>query len=542
MPAAPAAVALAWDTAMREFGFAIVSGHGISEEQMNGVYDRAQDFFARPLNEKMKLCFGDMLSGQGYLPLGNETVGRARDSGSRPDLCESLSFSNTPGARANLWPDAPQFRATVEAYMRAAETLARGLIRLSAVALALPEDYFAPFFTAMTSDLRCVLYPNQAMPPEKGQLRYGPHTDFSGFTILRQDSAPGGLEVKTRDGWTPVRPMPGTLVINAGDLIQRWTNDVWVSNIHRVVNPPRDQASGTRRLSIVLFTGPQLGRPDRMPARPAARRAMRRLRRRRSCRAARRRYLWQSGAMKRLLMPLFCRCCCRWRQAPFAGGAPNETKVAALMDRLRADPPALRVFLNQMPKGGDLHNHLDGSVWAEDFLKWADQDGWCIDAVSHALSPPPCAKGQVEARGLINRDVKFYEATIDALSMRNFVPGTGTGETSGHDHTFAAFPRFAGAMAGHLGDALAATRAQAAADTVQYVEQIADPAGAFAPALLGSIGQFDAGDFDADLRQVEPQIPALVRQARAEYDAAEQQRCASKLRLRHAASPRLAAP
>jgi isopenicillin N synthase-like dioxygenase len=251
----PAPVARAWDAAMREFGFATVSGHGIPENLLNGVYDQAQAFFARPQEEKMKLCFGDMKSGQGYLPLGNETVGKARDAASRPDLCESLSFSGTPGARANLWPD-PSFRTTVESFMRAGETLARNLMRLSAAALALPEDYFTPFFTAMNSDLRCVLYPDQPRAPQEGQLRYGPHTDFSGFTILRQDSAPGGLEVKTNDGWTPVRPLPGTLVINAGDLIQRWTNDVWLSNIHRVVNPPRDRGTGTRRLSIVLFTGP----------------------------------------------------------------------------------------------------------------------------------------------------------------------------------------------------------------------------------------------------------------------------------------------
>jgi len=205
----------------------------------------------------------------------------------------------------------------------------------------------------------------------------------------------------------------------------------------------------------------------------------------------------------------------------FAAEPSREAKVAAIMEMLRADPPALRAFLQQMPKGGDLHNHLDGSVWAEDFLKWADQDNFCIDKASHALTPPPCTATQAEARGLMTRDVKFYEATIDALSMRNFVPGTGTGETSGHDHTFAAFPRFAPVMANHLGDALAVTRAQAAADTVQYVEQITDPGAAFAPALLGSIAKFDPADFDADLRQAEPQLAGLVQEARAEYDAAE---------------------
>jgi adenosine deaminase len=204
-----------------------------------------------------------------------------------------------------------------------------------------------------------------------------------------------------------------------------------------------------------------------------------------------------------------------------APAAPTEVAVAALMERLKADPPALRVFLTQMPKGGDLHNHLDGSVWAEDYLKWADQDGDCLDATTHAISPPPCTSGQVAARGLTLRDPKFYQASIDALSVRNFVPGLGTGEVSGHDHAFAAFPRFGALIWPHLGDALAVTRSQAAADHVEYVEQIADPAGAFSPTLLGAVATFKPDDFDSDLAQLTPRLPALVAAARAEYDAAE---------------------
>jgi len=201
--------------------------------------------------------------------------------------------------------------------------------------------------------------------------------------------------------------------------------------------------------------------------------------------------------------------------------APKDAQVAALMERLKADPPALRVFLTQMPKGGDLHNHLDGSVWAEDYLKWADQDGDCLDAISHAISPPPCASGQVAARGLMARDPKFYQASIDALSIRNFEPGLGTGEVSGHDHTFAAFPRFGALIGAHLGDALAVTRRQAAADHVAYVEQITDPPVAFSPALLGAVASFKPDEFDADLAQVAPRLPALVASARTDYDAAE---------------------
>ncbi len=255
---------------MRTSGFATIAGHGMPEALLNGIYAQAQAFFARPRDEKLRLSFADKGRGQGYLPMGSETVGRGRDAGAAPDLCESLTFADprfdvAPPAngldarlyRANLWPDdMPGFRETVEAYIAAGRALALALMRLSAVALELPPDYFAPFFDRMELNLRCVLYPDQIEAPEAHALRYGPHTDFSGFTILRQDAAPGGLQVKIEGDWIDVPPVPGTLVINAGDLIQRWTNDRWISNVHRVVNPPRDLKTGTRRLSIVLFTGP----------------------------------------------------------------------------------------------------------------------------------------------------------------------------------------------------------------------------------------------------------------------------------------------
>ncbi|MEI9887234.1 MAG: 2OG-Fe(II) oxygenase family protein [Rhizomicrobium sp.] len=286
-----ARVATAWDAAMRETGFALIAGHGIADGLLDGIYDHAQDFFARSPAEKARLTFPDKGRGQGYLPLRSEIVGSGRDPKARPDLCESLTFANPRFDREaagndldarlyrpNLWPDdMPGFRETVEAYMAAGRGLALTLMRLSAVALGLPEDHFAPFFDRMELNLRCVLYPDQPEAPEENALRYGPHTDFSGFTILRQAAAPGGLQVKLGADWIDVAPVPGTLVINAGDLIQRWTNDRWVSNVHRVVNPSPpppfapDGATGTsptsalarargrtgnERLSIVLFTGP----------------------------------------------------------------------------------------------------------------------------------------------------------------------------------------------------------------------------------------------------------------------------------------------
>jgi isopenicillin N synthase-like dioxygenase len=101
-----------------------------------------------------------------------------------------------------------------------------------------------------------IRYPAQAVAPIEGQFRAGEHTDYGTLTILLAEDKPGGLQVKLRNGgWVDVRPAPGVLVINIGDMMMRWTNDHWVSNLHRVANPPRALAH-VPRLSVVFFQKP----------------------------------------------------------------------------------------------------------------------------------------------------------------------------------------------------------------------------------------------------------------------------------------------
>jgi isopenicillin N synthase-like dioxygenase len=105
--------------------------------------------------------------------------------------------------------------------------------------------------------LRIVCYPEQTTPPEPGQLRSGAHTDYGSLTILMSDKAAGGLQAQHRDGyWVDVTPEPGAYVINIGDIMQIWTNDRWVSTMHRVVNPPAAVADTARRHSVVFFHQP----------------------------------------------------------------------------------------------------------------------------------------------------------------------------------------------------------------------------------------------------------------------------------------------
>jgi isopenicillin N synthase-like dioxygenase len=119
----------------------------------------------------------------------------------------------------------------------------------------LPEDYFEPAIDRHITNLCLNYYPPRRTPPLPGQLRRGAHTDYGSLTILHQDDAPGGLQVRVSDDWADVPHIPGSYVINIGDLMARWTNDRWVSTVHRVINPAAADA-GRERLSIPFFHQP----------------------------------------------------------------------------------------------------------------------------------------------------------------------------------------------------------------------------------------------------------------------------------------------
>ena len=257
-----------WRKTLDSIGFVTIRGHGISERLMADLYREATAFFGRPLEEKLlhSVSNSNERGSIGYIPPLGESVGRTSGASNVPDLVESLSFSDVAGAvpgnerqrdyRSSELP--PELADAAKAYANAAYALGLRLMRLSAAALGLGPDYFDALYSPMQHKLRLAYYPEQLVSPEPGQLRNAAHTDFAGFTILLQDSAPGGLQVLMPDGsWENVPPVPGALVINTGDLLQRWTNDRWVSNVHRVVNPPIESRGSSQRLSIVFFTGPR---------------------------------------------------------------------------------------------------------------------------------------------------------------------------------------------------------------------------------------------------------------------------------------------
>lgn len=258
--------------ACEEIGFFLICGHGVDQELIDTTYAQAAAFFRLPVEEKLKIRQPAPEVSRGYTPFKGETLSASIGHAAPPDLKEMIDMGpiEVPnddyfrGAQAghhfdaNLWPSQPVgFEGVMRTYYRRLNRLAEDLMRLFAVALEMPEDFFADKLDKNISALRVICYPEQADAPEPGQLRSGAHTDYGTLTILMSDSAAGGLQVQHRDGyWVDVVPEPGTYIVNIGDIMQIWTNDQWVSTLHRVVNPAVDMANTARRHSIVFFHQP----------------------------------------------------------------------------------------------------------------------------------------------------------------------------------------------------------------------------------------------------------------------------------------------
>jgi len=200
----------------------------------------------------------------------------------------------------------------------------------------------------------------------------------------------------------------------------------------------------------------------------------------------------------------------------------RDAATAARFDALRAEPARLRLFLQAMPKGGDLHNHLWGTPYAEDFLAWAAEDGMCVSREKLEIAPAPCTGvDKVAARDLGVSDPALYSALVDSLSTRGRDGGLTLNDISGHDRFFATFDRFAPVAIGSIGRMVAKARETAAGDRVSYLELIHNPSAMHTLASRAAEKPFDPDDFEAAFRRIANDIPALVAEARAETDKAE---------------------
>jgi isopenicillin N synthase-like dioxygenase len=263
------ALAAEVDAICRSTGFLALVGHGVPQGVIDAAWTKAQAFFDLPPEQKRRAGAPYPGYPYGYLGPKLESLARSRDVDAPPDLKES--FNGGPARApvgmtdpealafcyaATIWPEAPEgFVEAWRAYYAAMEALAARVMRLFATALNLPESYFEPFIDAPVSALRALNYPEALAPPKPGDIRAGAHTDYGSLTILLPQAGSRGLEILTPDGaWTHVPPQDGAFVINIGDLMARWTNDRWVSTLHRVVIP--EEGGAARRQSFAFFHQP----------------------------------------------------------------------------------------------------------------------------------------------------------------------------------------------------------------------------------------------------------------------------------------------
>ena len=202
-----------------------------------------------------------------------------------------------------------------------------------------------------------------------------------------------------------------------------------------------------------------------------------------------------------------------------AAVADHGAATAHAMEALGSDPQRLEIFLRAMPKGGDLHMHMDGAVHAERFIDWAAGDHLCVDRVSLTIIDPPChSPRQVPIEQAIE-DEDFYHRLIDVMSMRDFVPGA----QSAHDHFFGSFQHFEALNRNHMGDMVAELATQAAAEHVLYLEIMVSPQ-MLAAAAAGKRVLAGPEDFQGLDRQLAGPIAAVLRRANADIATMESQK------------------
>lgn len=235
-------------------GFLYVRNHGIPRGVVDGVFQATRRYFELPEAERLKDKIDERFR-RGFMPYGV-----TQHPGHKPDLKESYELAldlplTDPDVQAGLplhgpnrWPaDKPWLKEAAEAYFGHTLALGKRLLRIFAVALEQPEDFFLQYCHKPMVQSRLFHYPPQSSPTSM-ELGAAAHTDYGMLTLLAQDPI-GGLELRTRSGeWVAAPYIEDTLVINLGDMVKVWTNDSYVSNLHRVAN-----RTGRERFSIPTF-------------------------------------------------------------------------------------------------------------------------------------------------------------------------------------------------------------------------------------------------------------------------------------------------
>ena len=261
------AVAKKIGAAAREIGFFSIVNHGISRQRTRAVFEAARVFFESSASVKEGVSIERSPIYRGYSRYGYEKFDPAHPADAKesfdigPDFAPDHPsvLAREPFRDVNLWPELsalPTFRETLVGYWHTLMGLAVNVHRAIALDLGAEERFFEKFYDRPLGVLRLLRYPPHPGTFDGGLHGAAPHTDFGILSLLAQDDA-GGLEVRTRDGaWLPVQPNPDAFVCNIGDCLMRWSNDAYISTLHRVVNLSRRE-----RYSVVLFGDPDPDTP-----------------------------------------------------------------------------------------------------------------------------------------------------------------------------------------------------------------------------------------------------------------------------------------
>lgn len=249
-------VAAQVDWAASEFGFFYIVGHGIEPGVIDSLMSLSRVFFDQDAERKHRIHMSrGGRAWRGYFPVGGELT-----SG-RPDLKEGLYFgeelgeddervrSGKPLHGRNVFPEVPGFRESVLDYMSALTGLGHRLMTSIGRGLRLGDNYFVDRYTGSPTTLfRIFNYPTAPAADSRG---VGEHTDYGLLTLLYQDEV-GGLQVKHGSSWIDAPYVPGSFVVNVGDMLERLTSGRYTSALHRVINK-----SGRSRISMPFFFDPR---------------------------------------------------------------------------------------------------------------------------------------------------------------------------------------------------------------------------------------------------------------------------------------------
>jgi isopenicillin N synthase-like dioxygenase len=261
-PGAAAVLAKELRWASENIGFYFIQNHGVDQALIDATFREAARFHAQPMDEKLKLLINKHQAG--YLNMGGSTIkSSAVNQNTRHDLNEALFvrrertpadpdvISGKPWRGLNRWPEnLPGFREIVVTYWERMELLGQKMLELYDLALDMPAGFFRERFEGAHINLRLSHYPPN-LQAEDNQYGIAPHTDSGFMTFLPQSEIPG-LEILTvTKKWIPIPSMPGTYLVNTGDILHQWTNKRFRSTPHRATN-----RSDRDRYAIPFFYDP----------------------------------------------------------------------------------------------------------------------------------------------------------------------------------------------------------------------------------------------------------------------------------------------